>query len=403
MATSLNVESLVKPGSRFLAKVDVTNFYGSIYTHSFPWAVHGLRVAKTNRDDKNDWVNNLDFVIRQARRRETTGISVGPGTSAVAGEILLGQVDAALRASGYDFVRYIDDYFFVSTTRDIAEAFISAVRDELAQIKLSIHPGKTSISQMPLTLSPGWMRRLRSALRGPTSLSRILDAIDEAIEIASSDTEEGVLRYLLVAIEVATREDGFPQEARSAIVDRLLHIGFLRPVAVGTACRVLESMGAAAITAREAELNLILKEHARALRTDAATWLLHTLVSNGMSPTKPAAKAVVRAGDCLMMALLAEDPAGMKRVIRFLTRLEKQEPENYRRDEYWLLYYQFALRGRRWATVASSYYEEFEPLLKANVSFVNLRAENPYGHVQEHGDPRRMFGGGNSMGGPYPD
>ncbi|MDR7083590.1 hypothetical protein J2X01_002885 [Arthrobacter ginsengisoli] len=401
MITSHDWESLVKPDSRFRAQVDVTNFYGSIYTHAFPWAVHGLPMAKVNRDDKSDWVNRLDSVLRQARRRETTGISTGPGTSAVAGEILLSQVDHALRKRGFDFVRYIDDYVFVAANRDCAEAFVSAVRDELAQLKLSIHPGKTSIREMPLASSPRWMRHFRSALRGPNTLHRILDALDDAIDLAASDNEDGVLRYVLVAIEEALAEDSFPQHARGPIVDRLLHIGFLRPIAIGTACRLLAVMGVSEVQARESELNVTLREHANALRTDAATWVLHTLLTSGISPSKAAADSIVQARDCLMMALLAEDASGLKSVSGFIEILEEESPTDYRRDEYWLIYYQFALRGKRWSTVPQSFYAEFEPLLDDEVSFVDLSAVNPYKPFHKAEAPRRLNGGGISGRGPY--
>jgi hypothetical protein len=390
MTTSGDAESLVKPGSRFQAKVDVTNFYGSIYTHSFPWAVYGLEAAKGNRDDKSDWANRLDFVLRQARRRETTGLSVGPGTSAIAGEILLGHVDAALRDRGFEYVRYIDDYFFVGDTRNSAESFVGAVRDELAQLKLSIHPGKTRITELPLATSPAWQRRLRSTFRGPKTSARLLDALDEAIDIASSDSENGVLRYVLVSLEEALAGEEIPLVDRGLIVDRLLHIGYLRPIAIGTACRILLQMGPPAVSARQPELNLILKEHAMALRTDAATWILHTLLASGLSPSKPSSKAVIQSKDCLMMALLAEDAAGGARVKKFVSGIEAENPEDYRRDEYWLLYYQFALQGHRWPSVPTSYYDEFKPLLDASVSFVDLEAKNAHAPTKKsHGMPSR--------------
>ncbi|MEH0007593.1 MAG: hypothetical protein V6Z82_02590 [Flavobacteriales bacterium] len=38
---------------RYMMKTDITNFYGSIYTHSVPWAIHGKKFAKKIKIIKN--------------------------------------------------------------------------------------------------------------------------------------------------------------------------------------------------------------------------------------------------------------------------------------------------------------------------------------------------------------
>ena len=40
---------LARAGMRYVLKVDIQNFYPSIYTHSIPWALHGKAVAKSNQ------------------------------------------------------------------------------------------------------------------------------------------------------------------------------------------------------------------------------------------------------------------------------------------------------------------------------------------------------------------
>lgn len=92
----------------FIAKADISNFYPSLYTHSIPWAIVGIDVAKANTSN-SVWYNALDRDIRFCRRAETNGVSIGPGTSSLAAEIVLTQIDRALQRR-FKYQRFIDDY-----------------------------------------------------------------------------------------------------------------------------------------------------------------------------------------------------------------------------------------------------------------------------------------------------
>lgn len=393
MVESADAELLVKPGSRFRAKVDITNFYGSIYTHAIPWAVHGIELAKSKRDDGSDWANRLDVEMRQARRRETTGISIGPGTSAIIGEIMLGAVDERLRAANYEFLRFIDDYFFVGGNRNEAEEFIRAVRDELAALKLTIHPGKTKITELPTPLRPSWMRELRLFLRGSNTIGKLLDLVDQAIDSREGTDEDGALRYALVTIEEVLRTEATDAEVRLSVIDRLLSIGFLRPIAIGTACRMLMIAGKAAVHERVDVLNRTLREQVSNRRTDASTWLLYTLLANSAVLDDESLHDVVQSGDCMTIALLTCDPKYVPAVSTFIIEFEKRQPPSYMRDEYWLLYYQLALKGNVPKDVPDAYYDELQPLLDAGVSFIDLGAHNPYLPRHSKLAPRTASGG----------
>lgn len=404
MIESAHADDLVKPGSRFRAKVDITNFYGSIYTHAIPWAVYGVEAAKTKQGDGADWANRLDGEVRFARRKETTGISIGPGTSAVIGEIMLGAIDHRLRDCGFEFLRFIDDYFFVGSSRDHAEGFVRAVRDELATLKFTIHPGKTKIIELPTPLRPRWMRELRLVQRGGATIGRLLDTLDHALELNEGSDEDGALRYALVTVEEALRSNEIDSDLLVSVVHRLLSIGFLRPVAVGTACRLLAFAGSPVVAELADTLNSMLREHVSNRRTDAATWLLYTLLVNSATIEDQTVSEIVRSGDCMTIALLTCDPAHVPAVKDFITEFERRNPPEYMRDEYWLLYYQLARGGQIHKTVPTGYYEEFRPLLDAKVSFIDLEASHQY--LPVHSKPDRGPISGASAGGggnPYAD
>jgi hypothetical protein len=392
MNTFGDTSSLFSPGMRFQAKVDITNFYGSIYTHSIAWAAHGVADAKAKRNQSGDWANTLDKYLREARRRETVGISIGPGTSAVAGEIILSSVDAELKAKGFKFYRYIDDYVFTGETRDEVEAFITAATQELSVYRLSVHPGKTTITELPTPDTVKWVRQLRMSLRGTVSVANVLDALDEALELIEADAEGGVLKYVMVAIEDMLDELILVDDTLDVLVDRLLHIAFARPAIIGSICRIMLEMGSSTVSAHVRDLNRMIVAHATAFRSDAVSWLLYTLISAGHTPDLDAITAVVDSRDCLSMAVLMNDASGATAVEVFVQTIEADGAVDYERDEYWLLYYSFALTGRRWSTVPSAYYDELQPLMQAKLKFVDMAALNAFTSMRSNDsfamDPR---------------
>lgn len=48
----------------YVLHTDISDCYGSIYTHSVPWALHTKTVAKANRDDNNLIGNTIDKHLR---------------------------------------------------------------------------------------------------------------------------------------------------------------------------------------------------------------------------------------------------------------------------------------------------------------------------------------------------
>jgi RNA-directed DNA polymerase len=67
--------------------------YGSLYTHSISWALHGLEDSK-NRKGKNPLLGDkIDFHIRAGRYGQTNGISQGSVLMNFVAEVVLGYVD----------------------------------------------------------------------------------------------------------------------------------------------------------------------------------------------------------------------------------------------------------------------------------------------------------------------
>ena len=51
---------------------DVTDCYGSLYTHSIAWALHGLKAAKKGRPIRSSWATKSTAIYRRAATARLT-------------------------------------------------------------------------------------------------------------------------------------------------------------------------------------------------------------------------------------------------------------------------------------------------------------------------------------------
>lgn len=129
---------------------DVSNCYGSLYTHSISWALHGFQEAK---DDKGEKLlgGKIDQLIRSSRHGQTNGIPQGPQIMDVIAEIVLGYVDLRItNALGalpdFKILRYRDDYRIFANSDSHAEAILKVVADELRHVGMRLGSAKTQMS-----------------------------------------------------------------------------------------------------------------------------------------------------------------------------------------------------------------------------------------------------------------
>lgn len=86
-------------GFNHILHTDVTDCYGSMYTHSISWAVHGLEEAKNNKREKSFLGNKIDSHIQAGRYGQTNGISQGSVLMDFVAEIVLGYIDEQINSS----------------------------------------------------------------------------------------------------------------------------------------------------------------------------------------------------------------------------------------------------------------------------------------------------------------
>ena len=135
-----------------LLHTDVIDCYGSLYTHSISWALHGIKTAKEKKNDKSLLGNVIDSHIRAGRYGQTNGISQGSVLMDFVAEIVLGFIDKrindSLRGStDFRILRYRDDYRIFTNSDDRAEEILKIISDKLRPVGMKLGVSKTYLTR----------------------------------------------------------------------------------------------------------------------------------------------------------------------------------------------------------------------------------------------------------------
>lgn len=150
-------------------KVDVSNFYPSIYTHIIPWAFVGKDVAQNIWRCRKygtpityaeatiadyDKGAQIDDLFEKCQEKQTHGIPVGPDTSYLIAEAILSFLDNIIlsKCPGVEGCRYYDDYYLYFNTTEEAEKVLKVLIDEFKQMGLEINLEKVEINQLPISI-----------------------------------------------------------------------------------------------------------------------------------------------------------------------------------------------------------------------------------------------------------
>lgn len=146
--------------------LDINRFYGSIYTHSIPWAVLGKQEAKRRyraHTLSGHWSDDLDKLVRNCNQRQTVGIAIGPDTSRVISELVLSRIDEELTSKGSGLVssqifHSIDDYQFGCLDESETENAQSKFARTISRYELRLNDFKTAVDS-GLSFAPSNFQR----------------------------------------------------------------------------------------------------------------------------------------------------------------------------------------------------------------------------------------------------
>ncbi|HEX4335864.1 MAG TPA: RNA-directed DNA polymerase [Polyangiaceae bacterium] len=187
-----------RTGKRFALRADISRFYYSLYTHALEWAVHTKGVVKANRAQpvrlrQALWGRALDDRHRDLQDSQSIGIPVGPDTSLVAAELVLGRIDELVSTQiNCRGVRFVDEYELCFSNRADAESALSVLQEALAEYELALNPSKTAIFELPGQLDLPWTRLLRRVRVRRAESGQRFDLIDLFVTVSIRTPLENV-------------------------------------------------------------------------------------------------------------------------------------------------------------------------------------------------------------------
>jgi hypothetical protein len=333
-------------GKRYVVHADVSNFFPSLYSHAIPWALVGFDEAKEKSGHKlnhrDEWFNQIDACVRHTKRDETQGVAIGPATSNILGEIILGKVDEALAKSlDGDFSRYIDDYSYYCDSEDGAKKFLHSLECELAKFKLHLNAKKTSIEKLPQPTVEPWVIELGQSKASDkdkeVSLFDVYRYLDFAQVLSAKHPEGSVLKYAVsTVIKMPIRWD-----QAGDLLQYLLSLSFHHTNLLPLLEKPIEKNHAEFIgySRAGADLISILAENVSLKRSDGICWALYFLGRLEHHVPEDLAKKIVGTGDCMSILSLywaAEEYRQL--VVDYANSIDRAHL--YELDRHWMLFYQ---------------------------------------------------------------
>ena len=210
-----------------LLRLDVASCFDSIYTHSVAWATFGKAHVKENLEEsKATFAGRFDKLMQRMNYNETHGILIGPEVSRVFAETVFQAIDRAvlkaLEAHGlvhhhdYEILRYLDDYFVFFGRDQDKHLYISTIKRQLGEYKLSLNQAKeeyfpatpiitgisvakSALSHLVSTLFSQPMAA-DSGRHARSDHSRLIQSYKEAL-VGAAVESRSVIGYLLAALE----------------------------------------------------------------------------------------------------------------------------------------------------------------------------------------------------------
>ena len=136
-----------------LLHLDITDCYGSLYTHSISWALYSMEEAKKpeNRDNPTLIGVTIDKYIQAMSYGQTNGIPQGSALMDFIAEIVLGFGDLLLTEelnklgiTEYKIIRYRDDYRIFTNSPQQSSEIAKVLSEVLSKLNFKINSAKTN-------------------------------------------------------------------------------------------------------------------------------------------------------------------------------------------------------------------------------------------------------------------
>jgi len=136
----------------FLCQTDITDCYGSFYTHSIAWAIHTKETARVERRNMGLLGNSIDAHLQAMSYGQTNGIPQGSVLMDFIAEILLAYsddsfykklTDIGVTEGDYKIIRYRDDYRIFTNDQKTGKEILKSLSEVLSELGMRLNAEKT--------------------------------------------------------------------------------------------------------------------------------------------------------------------------------------------------------------------------------------------------------------------
>lgn len=245
---------------KYEVKIDVANFYPTVYTHSITWALLGRPKAKEiwglNKAQRSVYTpaadvqlyemgDLIDTATRNCNECQTHGILVGPDVSFLIGELIMSRIDVNLAAKFPELkgFRYYDDYTFYVDTVEEADEIYQTLQAELHLFGLEINEAKFEKKKAPSPIEEDHVREInpvridKDAVKQGESILHLFDIMWKCAELRP-DKMLTIFKYgLRLLINRCVKLDS---SNRSLYEPMLYKTAVLKPTVLSYICEILD-------------------------------------------------------------------------------------------------------------------------------------------------------------------
>jgi hypothetical protein len=216
--------AVVRGGARYVLKVDISQFYPSLYTHAIGWAIDPKLRKRANWKNSALLGKRIDQALMDLQGKISHGIPIGNDISFLLAEVVLAEVDKTLRLPHRTAVRWFDDYEIACSSIEEAERWLARLQSAMTSFRLKLNPAKTKIIALPDPALDGWQTELVDAARRPLIRpTEMLGFFDRAFRLRAANADAPVLNYALgLLFRLRSPGNHVASIAQSAITQAIL-------------------------------------------------------------------------------------------------------------------------------------------------------------------------------------
>lgn len=237
---------------------DVTDCYGSLYTHSIAWALHGLEESKDRQNDPHLLGNMIDTFIRAGRYGQTNGISQGSVLMDFLAELVLGYIDEQISSElatvdDFRILRYRDDYRIFTNNDELAENILKVISEQLRPVGMRLGASKTRLSRNVVeeSVKPDKLAGIDLEEKGETDAISIQKQLLRLHGFGLRFPNSGALRRLLSNFHKDISKVNYKFDNLEVLVAILTDIAYVSPSSIPAVAGIMSYLISRASTVDE--------------------------------------------------------------------------------------------------------------------------------------------------------